>query len=246
MKYLRPYDLNALAPGADGEWLLAPGDGAGVSVRLRRGGAKATQTIFQDKERFALVLRGAARVEYGGQVTTAATDDLAFIPAGIAGAFAGEQDAVWAEIDAPLPDGIAFVGDGIPKVVRVDQSKFEGTGFAYQSMIDRKQGSRTARINVLQVQPGAGSPDWHIHAFAQLYLIQEGEMTVDIGRGRYRAGKDTLVFLPPGLAHRNFNASGRIERHVSLLVPEPKEGEVFDYAVTIHEREAELIVQLPE
>lgn len=246
MRYVRPFDPAALAPGTSGKWLLSEEDGAGVIVRLARGGGGDVAPTARDGvERFALVLQGKVGLRRADDIQEAAVGELGFIPAGQSGAFIGDADAIWAEIEAPLQaDAPAAAATG-PKVIPVDQSKFEGTGFAYQSLIDRLQGASTVRMNVLQVQPGSGSPDWHIHAFAQIYLIQDGEMTIDIGRSRFTAGKNTLVFLPAGLVHRNFNASGAVERHVSLLVPEPKEGEIFDFAVTIHPNEAELLTAVP-
>jgi mannose-6-phosphate isomerase-like protein (cupin superfamily) len=244
MRYLRPYDVDALSPGSYGDWLLGPGDGAGLIVRLRRGGGPTSGTSVSS-ERFALVLRGAACIESNGSAMIARSGELAFIPAGSTGSFAGDADALWAEIETDPIAGSTVVSPSGPKVIRIDHSKFEGSGFAYQSLIDRNEGACTMRVNVVQVQPGAGSPDWHIHAFAQLYFIQEGEMTIEIGRASFVAGPDTLVFLPAGVVHRNFNSSSSLERHVSLLVPEPKEGEIFDYAVTIHPHEAELLTTLP-
>lgn len=66
-------------------------------------------------------------------------------------------------------------------------------------------------------------------------------MTIDVGKKRQVAGAHTLVFFPAGVVHRNFNASDMVERHITLLVPEPGEGEIFDYAVIIHEHEAKLL-----
>lgn len=242
MRYIRPFDRDAIAP--DGaEWLVAPDEEVGCAIRVRRGGGDAVVEQSRE-ERFALVLGGAAKLVTPGQETPAAQGDLVFIPAGVAGAIAGAREAVWVEVTAPVPAG-AEAAPGQAQVIAVDQSRFEGEGFAYQSLVDRSTGATTMRMNVLQVQPGSGSPDFHIHAFAQLYVIQEGEMTIDIGHKRLKAGPDSLVLLPEGAVHRNFNASSATERHVSLLVPEPREGEIFDYAVTIHDHEAKLLQQVP-
>ena len=248
MRYVRPFDVSGLEKGLCADWLLGPGDAAGVSIRLRRGGSDVAPTACTGVERYALVIEGEARLLGGGQREQdqlARSGELIFIPAGLAAAVTGDGDAIWAEIEAPLAGG-PQAGEGFEaRVIPVDQSRFEGQGFAYQSLVDRKAGAQTLRMNVLQVQPGAGSPDYHIHAFAQIYLIQEGEMTVDIGRTRLIAARNSLVYLPAGVVHRNFNASGAVERHVSLLVPEPREGAIFDFAVTIHDKEAELLKEIP-
>ena len=245
MRYVRPFDISSLEKAHSGDWLLAPSEGTGVSVRLCRGGGEAVATGSEGVERYALVIEGEARLVASKQSYRARRGELIFIPVGIPAAITGDGDTVWAEIEAPVTGDVQAAKGREARVIPVDQSKFEGQGFAYQSLIDRAEGAQALRMNVLQVQPGAGSPDYHIHAFAQIYLIQEGEMTIDVGRKRLVAGPNSLVVLPPGVVHRNFNSSGAIERHVSLLVPEPREGEIFDFAVTIHDKEAELLRAIP-
>jgi mannose-6-phosphate isomerase-like protein (cupin superfamily) len=242
MKNVLPFDPAALTPDSS-QPLVDHAQGLGCAIALHRGGSDRAEST-SPAERFALVIEGEGFLARSGTTKSAIPGEMMFIPAGAPGAFMGKSDAVWVEIDAPLPDDAVFARTD-PGVIPIDQSKFEGGGFAYQSMIDRTSGSGTMRINVLQVQPGSGSPDYHIHAFAQIYVIQEGEMTIDIGRKRVSAPANSLVILPAGLVHRNFNASGSVERHISLLVPEPAEGAVFDYAVDIHEEEAELLTSIP-
>ncbi|APA90550.1 cupin domain-containing protein (plasmid) [Paraburkholderia sprentiae WSM5005] len=247
MRYVRPFLIDGLSAGPASEWLLGPEDGVGCTVRLHRGGVSRAVYSRDDVEQFALLLAGSAFLHAHGESQNLSIGELAFIPAGISGSVSGDGGAVWAEIETVVPSGFsrAAMPASSARVIPIDQSRFEGGGFAYQSLIDRKQGAQTMRMNVLQVQPGAGSPDFHIHAFTQIYLIQEGEMTLDIGKQRVAAPVNSLVFLPAGVVHRNFNAGNTIERHVSLLVPEPDDGQIFDFAVTIHDREAELLQQLP-
>jgi mannose-6-phosphate isomerase-like protein (cupin superfamily) len=242
MRYIRSFDPASVSSG-ECQTLLGADEGLGCDIVLRRG-AGAQDISINAQERFALILAGEAMLTFGEESKAAVSGDMMFIPAGVGGAFSGNADCTWVEIHAPLESGVSSPTDQAG-VIKIDHSKFEGDGFAYQAMIDRASGSGTMRINVLQVQPGSGSPDFHIHAFAQIYVIQEGEMTIDVGRRRVTAPANSLVVLPEGLVHRNFNASGAVERHVSLLVPEPKEGAVFDYAVTIHEEEAALLTSIP-
>lgn len=243
MRYVRPFDIDAASPAPD--WLVAPQEEIGCAIRIRRGGGEQPSPSREPIDRFALVLAGSARLIGAEGPLAARTGDLIFIPAGTQGAVAGDADGVWADIEAVLPEGVTPAADATARVITVDPTRFEGQAFAYQSLIDRSLGAQSLRMNVLQVQPGGGSPDWHIHAFAQIYIITEGEMTVDIGNRRQTAKAGTLIFFPAGVVHRNFNASAAIERHVTLLVPEPQEGAIFDYAVSIHQHEAELLKELP-
>lgn len=238
MRYIRPFDAQ-FAAGEAAPWLVAPAEEFGCALRVRRGGAQP-QINAVPVERFALILSGEATLATPTMQSSAPTGSLIFIPAGKAGGVSGAADAQWVEIEAPSAPGLTE-----PRVIRVDPTRFEGGGFAYQSLADRSNGAQSMRLNVLQVQPGSGSPDFHIHAFAQLYVILEGEMTLDIGRARQVAKRNSIVCLPAGVVHRNFNGSNHLERHVSLLVPEPAEGAVFDYAVDIHGREATLLTEPP-
>jgi quercetin dioxygenase-like cupin family protein len=245
MRPIRSFDLAAIKAGEISDWLIGPSDDVGVTLRIRRG--KTDETVASstcENERFALVLEGQVALSTADGVQSGNVGELLFIPVGTEAAFSGDSTASWAEIEAPLQSD-RIMPTTQPAIIPVDPNKFEGGGFAWQPLIDRSLGSETMRMNVLQVAPGSGSPDWHIHAFCQIYVIQEGEMTVDIGKHRYVAGPNSIVYLPAGLVHRNFNASNSVERHVSLLVPEPKEGEIFDFAVTIHEEEAEIMTSIP-
>lgn len=243
MRIVRPFDPSAVAPGSADDWLLNLDEGEGVAIRLRRGGGLLELAPATAVERFALVIEGTVTLLVAGDEQPALPGELIFIPSSADSALVADAKAVWFEIEAPMsqPAGTAHASQVIP----VDQSRFEGTGFAHQSLIDRTVGCQTMRMNVLQVESGAGSPNWHIHTFAQIYLIQEGELTLDVGKHRYIAPANSIVVLPAGVVHRNFNASPGMERHVSLLVPEPLESEIFDYAVTIHEVEAELLTAIP-
>jgi mannose-6-phosphate isomerase-like protein (cupin superfamily) len=246
MRTLRSFDPGSLRPGETSDWLLGPNDDAGILVRARRGGAhQALETTLPNAERYALVIEGEVHLSATGATHIATADEGIYIPEGASGAINGREDAVWYEIEAPITADAPKATPREAHVIRIDQSRFTGA-FAHQPMADRQSGARALRMNTLQVQPQTGSPDYHIHAFAQIYLIQSGEMTVDIGRKRrWRAGPNTLVYIPEGVVHRNFNASRALERHVSLLVPEPREKEIFDYAVEIKEFEAELMTQIP-
>lgn len=242
MKYVRPFSLDQLGAGEAGPWLLGPDATAGCTVRLRRGGGTDDTPTIKPAERFGVVLRGRAEAVSGEESVSAPTGGVLFLPAGRAGALRGASDAIWLEIEADAADESAAAG---PLAVAADESKFLGELFRHQSILDSSKGVQTLKMNAMQVDAGAGSPDFHIHAFTQMYIIQEGEMTVDVGRWRFKAPANSFVYLPAGVVHRNFNASGALERHVSVLFPEPKPGQVFDYAVDIHEREAELITSLP-
>ena len=59
-------------------------------------------------------------------------------------------------------------------------------------------------------------------------------MKLQIGFKEYRAGPNTLVILPAGMPHRNWNATSEPEYHINLRLPEPlPEWGPWDMAVTM-------------
>lgn len=240
MRYVRPFDLSSVADKSD-NWLIQPGEGLGCAIRLAQGDHEVSVVAH---DRFGLVLEGEGILSTSLKTETAAPGNLMFIPANVSGAMRVTDGGALLEIRADEVSSPS--SDSEARVAVTDESRFEGQGFAHQALFDRNSGVQSMRINMLQVEPGAGSPDFHIHRFTQIYVILDGAMTIDIGRSRLTAEKYSVACLPDGVVHRNFNASSEIERHISLLVPEPLAGEVFDYAVKIFDAEAALLTQLPQ
>jgi quercetin dioxygenase-like cupin family protein len=106
-------------------------------------------------------------------------------------------------------------------------------GFAMQRMLRRADGSEHVSLYIGSVEPGAGGPGTHVHAFDQFYFVLDGQMTVEVGLERHVADPHTLVVLPAGVPHRQFNEADTTERHITLIVPEPMPGDAaWDVGVT--------------
>jgi mannose-6-phosphate isomerase-like protein (cupin superfamily) len=231
MRHLIAIERADLAPGARSNLLDRR---EGLSADIARGSGVKSITI-EEVDRYLFVLEGAVSVVLGAAREVAEAETLITVPAGARLTLFADASATWLEFrqdEQPLTLGSCGIS-----IARADPDRFEGEGFNHQMLAGRSTGS-SARVNALRVDPGAGSPDFHIHDFDQYYVVLEGEMQVDIGHRRYRAGPMTLVVLPAGLVHRNFNAGPTAERHISLLVPEPLEDAIFDYAVEILDQEA--------
>jgi mannose-6-phosphate isomerase-like protein (cupin superfamily) len=226
MKHVFP--LGQLAAG---QWLFG-GPEAECGIR----GCTAARSA-EPFDRLLVLLRGSLALD--GRTEEAAAGSLAwFVPAGVECSVEPDDGATCVEVRVPAsPRESAAAVKRLPLVAQ----GLQGTGFAWKSLVDRAAGSVGLRANLVHVQPGAGSPDRHIHAFDQFYVILEGTMRVEVGRTALDASAPSLVVLPAGCVHRNWNASAQPELHVALLVPEPADGEIFDYAVEIHDREATLM-----
>ncbi len=232
---------------ASSDWLIRD-DGAGCAIRVTSPDGSPLQTCSVDRVLF--VLSGPATVTIGTETFEAQRHTLVLLPAGTPHRIEGETRFL--DVLAPTPPADAFktasarIVDGASALVRpLLAEKFSKGGFAYQSLADRGSGSANVRVNIVEVRPGAGSPDFHIHAFDQFYFILAGSMHVEVGRKLMVAEAGSLVHLPAGIVHRNYNLGPYPEKHVTLIVPEPAAGEIFDYACDIHDREAEMMEQVP-
>lgn len=254
MRYVTTVDPDLLTEGAQGQWLLASSDPLDFTVRAFRVGSTAPAAIASGSfERLMFCLTGRAEITAGSEHWVLEPEMAAFVRAGSLINVSTPTTALVLGITSPsigsssprVPRAEAVHPHAPVIILKADPASFQGSGFAFQSLIDRKSGSSGFRLNMVRADPGKGSPDYHIHAFDQFYFILEGEMNVDIGRRRERASRFSLVHLPAGVVHRNFNAGPEVERHLSFLVPEPADGDIFDYSVDIHEVEAQLMNAIP-
>lgn len=249
---LNVIDMNSMAAG---KWLVGEEAGAAFSIRRIDAPTRAASGTLSTApfDRFFYVVVGRIAVELGEASIDLADNGFVFVPADTPFRWQAKQNSSILEFAAaggpvlhlPLrPAAPTHLDRAESLVIQVDDSRF-GEGFATQILANRASGSQHLRLNVIQVQPGKGSPDYHIHMFDQFYVILEGEMTLNIGRKRLTAPKGSLVVLPAGVVHRNVNAGSAVERHISVLIPEPQPGEILDYAVDIHEREAKFLAEVP-
>lgn len=104
-------------------------------------------------------------------------------------------------------------------------------GFSLQRMLQRSHGSDNLALYVGSVEPGGAGPGTHIHDFDQFYYVLEGTMSVEVGLERFTAVRHTLVVLPAGVPHRQWNDGDETERHLTLIAPEPEPGDAWDIGV---------------
>lgn len=99
-------------------------------------------------------------------------------------------------------------------------------GLNRQTFTNRAKGSMIT-VALDSTQEGSGGPKPHVHRFEQVYFMVEGETTISYGIDTMKAKKGDMVIIAPGVVHTNTNHSTGIERHITLLLPEP-EKEPFD------------------
>jgi mannose-6-phosphate isomerase-like protein (cupin superfamily) len=100
---------------------------------------------------------------------------------------------------------------------------FEPTGFPGYTMQMLAHPESATFINS-RVAAGGHAADRHVHDADQLYFIVEGEMQVELGDTRHQAGAGSLVYIPAGLPHRNWNEGPGPEFHFEMIVPSARPG----------------------
>jgi mannose-6-phosphate isomerase-like protein (cupin superfamily) len=196
------------------------------------------------------LLEGHMKVQLGEEVHAVGPKSLVFIPAGLPHRNWNEGPGVERHFEMIIPTptpgtSLAHMvdsADDVPAERRATQEGYVRTvederlkealaGFRLQPLADPGSGSSHAVVNYAELDAGSGGPDMHIHAFDQYYLVVDGELTVEVALGKHVVGPDTLVVLPAGVPHRQYNAGGTTERHLVVNTPPPAPGEPWDVGV---------------
>jgi mannose-6-phosphate isomerase-like protein (cupin superfamily) len=71
------------------------------------------------------------------------------------------------------------------------------------------------------IKEGGCGPGLHYHRSDQLYYLIEGLMNIQLGTEIHHIRAETFVFIPAGLAHRNWNEGPGDETHLEMMIPAP-------------------------
>ncbi len=108
----------------------------------------------------------------------------------------------------------------------------QGDAFDVQVLGDRETGSPHARFFAAVVKPDSGMKR-HVHRVDQVYLVLDGTFHIEIGEQTLEARPKSLVFLPAGLVHRNWNEGPDPVTQITMLLPQPPDGEKISFPVDI-------------
>jgi mannose-6-phosphate isomerase-like protein (cupin superfamily) len=109
-------------------------------------------------------------------------------------------------------------------LIRVtSEEAFEPTGFPGYDIQMLAYPEEVTFINS-RVAEGGHAADRHIHDADQVYYVAEGQMQLELGTTRYHVEPNSLVFIPAGLPHRNWNEGPGTEFHFEIIVPSSRPG----------------------
>lgn len=63
--------------------------------------------------------------------------------------------------------------------------------------------------------PGSG-PELHKHPYAEVFVIQEGDVTFTVGEDTVEATEGQIVVVPAGVPHKFVNSGATRARHIDI------------------------------
>jgi len=254
MQHVLPVDFSKFPDGFHSELVASPktgNDSCYLICSRVPPGARGPEFHIHPADQFYYVLSGTMNVQLGTEKFVVKSDTLVCIPAGTPHCNwnTGVVPEVHLEVIVPAPPLESIVTLASPREVpgasdlirplkREAFRAFQGGKFLFQFLAGRATGSEHAAVHVAEVQPGGEGPSFHIHPFDQFYFVMEGTLDVEVGMKHFQAHAPSFVLLPAGVVHRNWNAGPGVEKHITILVPEPAKGEPFDYPVDIQREKA--------
>lgn len=97
-----------------------------------------------------------------------------------------------------------------------------------QRLLDHESGAVTCSVSIIRTPPGGESPaGLHVHDVDQLFYVLSGIMSVEAAGRTFSAGPNTLVVLPAGVPHRNWNGGAGATLHLAFSAPLPDPARPF-------------------
>ncbi|MFK7919996.1 MAG: cupin domain-containing protein [Ilumatobacter sp.] len=197
-------------------------------------GVEGAPTHVHICDQLYYIIEGELEIELGAETVVARAGEGVFIPAGLphCNRNVSGTDEVHVEVIAPSVRAgkplATFVGDdplpaydGPPGLVSSRGSTVPNKVIDMSWLIRHSTGSHHAGMYVADMPPNHPGLRTHVHDFDQFYLVLSGQLEVEVALERHSVGPNSLVVIPAGVPHRQWNGSEEPERHVAILAPEP-------------------------
>ena len=190
-----------------------------------------------------LVLEGELSVMIEGKDHRIVPGGASLIPAGTPHATGNEGAAPVTMIEILVPQPPAFSPPIVPEGVAFDRKGRQplvvppgelkpfptiegnqpGESMLWNLLLDPERDSK--HLTAYVAESKAGAPPLHTHKFEQFFFVTDGVLTVQLGAEKFDVDAGTLVKIPAGVPHTQWNSSKSRERHLVLLVPPPAVGD---------------------
>lgn len=247
MQRVRPVDFAAFDRSKYTAQYLYQGESCVVIGSLVPAGKPAYQHHRHEHcDQLYYIVQGEMHVQLGDTVHVAGPNTIVHIPKGMPhhNWNEGDVDEFHLEVLAPAPRANlplatptpdTDAGGLVATVRALDEAKFAESarfpGFALNHVLQNPSPCDFAAMYVGMVQPGSGGPGTHVHAFDQFYFVLDGELSVEVGLDRHTVGAMSLVTIPAGVPHRQWNEGSAVERHIALNTPTPDPTKPLDIGV---------------
>ncbi len=97
-------------------------------------------------------------------------------------------------------------------VVSKDELPHSGSAHKFEGY---QYGGADVSFFISDTPPGKG-PSLHTHPYAEVFVVQEGELTFTVGETTFRATEGQIVVAPAGTPHKFVNPGTRRTCHVDI------------------------------
>ncbi|OBJ08831.1 cupin domain-containing protein [Mycobacterium sp. 1465703.0] len=256
MQYVRCFDQKKTVdtgfPGYRAQFLSSLESALMIASHIEEGGCGPGLHYHRSDQLYYLLV-GTMNVQLGQQVHRIEAGTFVFIPAGLAHRNwnDGPGSETHFEMIIPAPSPMVPIAlmvetpDDVPvddrtddpgytRRIHPDQLNPAMPGLRLLPLTGPAMGCSNAVVNYMELDPASAGPDTHIHEFDQYYLVLEGELTVEVALQKHVVPPRSLVLLPAGVPHRQYNDSSTTEKHLAVLAPPPQPGKPWDHGVDFH------------
>ncbi len=99
-----------------------------------------------------------------------------------------------------------------PRLVEMGDLPRSGTAHRFEGYL---HGDPDVSFFLVDAPPGGG-PGLHAHPYAEVFVIQEGEVTFTVGDAAIEAGAGQILVVPAGVPHKYANSGTGRARHVDI------------------------------
>lgn len=100
----------------------------------------------------------------------------------------------------------------MPQVIEKDELPHSETAHRFEGHL---YGGADVSFFLSETPPGRG-PSLHTHPYAEVFVVQKGELTFTVGDATIEATGGQIVVAPAGAPHRFINSGAGRARHIDI------------------------------
>ena len=254
MQFVRPFNFAQARetgfPGYSAQFLSSQESGLVIGGWIDPGGCGPKLHYHLSDQSYFLV-DGEMKVQIGDAVHDVSAGSFVHIPEGIAHRNWNDSSAPEFHIELIIPTPLPGTPLMYPVETPGEAPGSDSSGFVIHTRDDDSTDperllnmcvrpllrNERSVINLGFMAPGDKGPGTHIHEFDQYYFVLEGVLQIEVALERHEAPAGSLVLLPAGVPHRQWNDGPGVERHLAVQSPAPREGAGWerdvDFAFTV-------------